>query len=61
VLIFLGDVLGDADRWRTSWYVGGHHPFVNNCRKQADIVVEGFVHLNLANAKKSGLNLYEPE
>jgi tyrosinase len=69
VLIFLGDVPGDANQWRTSSsYVGGHHAFVNsaanqcgNCRKQADIVVEGFVHLNLAIAKKSGLNSYEPE
>ena len=75
VMNILGDVPGDGNQWRTSSsYVGGHYAFVisaanqySNCRKQVDIVerrgpvVEGFVHLNLAIAKNSGLNSYEPE
>jgi tyrosinase len=69
VLIFLGEVPGDASQWRTSRsLVGSHHAFVNsaasqcdNCRDQADLVVEGFVHLNSAIAAKSGLSSYEPD
>ena len=53
VLIFLGDPPSDPDEWRScEAYVGGFHVLVNsaaercgNCRKQRDIIVEGFVHL----------------
>jgi len=69
VLIFLGDVPGDPLQWRTSdAFVGGHSAFVNsapsqcgNCRNQVDAYSEGFVHLNSAIARWSGLSSYEPE
>jgi tyrosinase len=68
VLIFLGEVPEDPEEWYTSpSFVGAHYAFVNgaagqcdNCRSQADLVVEGFVHLNLAIADLSGLPSYEP-
>jgi tyrosinase len=68
VLIFLGQVPNDPSQWRTCpTFVGSHHAFVNsaasqcdNCRSQADIVVEGFVHLNSAIAERSGLSSYDP-
>jgi tyrosinase len=68
VLIFLGEVPEDPEEWCTSpSYVGGHYAFVNsaagqcdNCRSQEDLVVEGFVYLNLAIAERSGLPSYEP-
>jgi tyrosinase len=68
VLIFLGEVPNDEEHWRTSpSFVGAHCAFVNsdtdqcaNCREQEELVVEGFVHLNGAIAKHSGLSSYEP-
>ncbi|KAH9988351.1 hypothetical protein BJV77DRAFT_1061440 [Russula vinacea] len=49
-------------------FVGAHIAFVNthteqcaNCREQADHVIEGFVHLNEAIAKLSGLSSFEPD
>jgi tyrosinase len=68
VLIFLGEVPNDPSRWRTApTFVGSHHAFVNsaasqcdNCREQADLVVEGFVHLNSAIAERSGLSSFDP-
>jgi tyrosinase len=68
VLIFLGDVPADASQWRTcDSFVGSHVAFVNtsaeqcaNCREQADLVAEGFVHLNSSIAKRSGLSSFEP-
>jgi tyrosinase len=68
VLIFLGEVPADPSEWRTApTFVGSHHAFVNsaasqcnNCREQADIVVEGFVHLNSAIAARSGLSSFDP-
>jgi tyrosinase len=68
VLIFLGEVPDDPSQWRTCpSFVGAHVSFVNtdaekcaNCRDQADLVVEGFVHLNAGIAKRSGLSSYEP-
>jgi len=68
VLIFLGEVPKDPSKWRTSpTFVGGHYSFVNsaagqctNCRDQADLVIEGFVHLNKAIASRSGLSSYDP-
>ncbi|KAI0251651.1 photo-regulated tyrosinase [Lactifluus subvellereus] len=68
VLIFLGEVPDDASRWRTCpSFVGAHVAFVNsaadqcgNCRQQADVVSEGFVHLNSTIARRSGLSSYEP-
>ena len=69
VLIFLGDVPADASQWRTSPnFVGSHVAFVNtsaeqcaNCREQADLVAEGFVHLNSTIAKRSGLSSFNPD
>ncbi|KAI0288602.1 tyrosinase [Russula brevipes] len=69
VLIFLGAVPDDYSQWRTcASFVGAHVSFANaeadqcgNCREQAELVVEGFVHLNHAIAKCSGLSSYEPE
>jgi tyrosinase len=68
VLIFLGEVPDDPSQWRTCHsFTGAHCAFVNsdaeqcaNCREQAELVVEGFVHLNTAIAKRSGLSSYEP-
>ena len=68
VLIFLGDVPEDPSQWRCApSFVGAHVSFVNtdaeqcdNCREQAELEVEGFVHLNAAIAKRSGLSSYEP-
>jgi hypothetical protein len=68
VLLFLGEVPADASQWRTSpSFVGAHVAFVNsvadqcaNCREQADLVAEGFVHLNDAIAQFSGLSSFEP-
>jgi tyrosinase len=68
VLIFLGQVPNDPSQWRTApTFVGAHHAFVNsaasqcdNCREQADLVAEGFVHLNSAIAERSGLSSYDP-
>ena len=69
MLLFLGDVPADASQWRTSpSFVGAHVAFVNgsadqcaNCREQEDLVAEGFVHLNNAIAKVSGLPSFEPD
>jgi tyrosinase len=70
VLIFIGAVPDDYTQWRTcNSFVGAHVSFANaeadqcgNCREQAELVVEGFVHLNQAIAKCSpGLPSYEPE
>lgn len=68
VLIFLGQVPNDPSQWRTApTFVGSHHAFVNsaasqcdNCREQADLVIEGFVHLNSAIAERSGLSSFDP-
>ena len=68
VLIFLGKVPEDPEQWGTApSFVGAHYAFVNsvagqcdNCRSQADLVVEGFVHLTVALAELSGLPSYEP-
>jgi tyrosinase len=68
VLIFLGEVPEDPQQWRISQnYVGGTHAFVNsaagscaNCTNQREMVQEGFVHLNHAIAKLSGLGSLEP-
>lgn len=68
VLIFLGQVPENPREWRISPnYVGGHHAFVNsaagscaNCTNQQDLVIEGFVHLNHAIVRHSGLGSLEP-
>lgn len=69
VFIFLGAVPEDPADWRSSpHYVGAHHAFVNsspqrcaNCRRQADLVIEGFVHLNEGIARLSGLPRLTPD
>jgi tyrosinase len=68
VLLFLGEVPADASQWRTSpSFVGIHATFVNssadqcsNCREQADLVTEGFVHLNKKLATVPGLSSLDP-
>ena len=69
VLLFLGEVPEDPAEWRMSPnYAGAHHAFVNsapqrcaNCRRQAELVIEGFVHLNEAIASHSGLGTFDPD
>ncbi|KAI0064090.1 tyrosinase [Artomyces pyxidatus] len=69
VLIFLGPVPEDPAQWRASpSFVGATHAFVNsvpdrcaNCRSQADVKAEGFVHLNQAIAKHSNLGSFDPD
>ncbi|KAK0450230.1 photo-regulated tyrosinase, partial [Armillaria borealis] len=68
VLIFLGEVPEDPQLWHSSpSFVGAHHAFVNsaadqceNCRSQADLIIEGFVDLESAIAKRSGLRSFDP-
>ncbi|EJF63238.1 photo-regulated tyrosinase [Dichomitus squalens LYAD-421 SS1] len=68
VLLFLGAVPESPAEWRKSpHYVGAHQAFVNsspqrcaNCRRQGDLVIEGFVHLNEAIARLSGLHSFDP-
>ncbi|KAI0770097.1 photo-regulated tyrosinase [Fomes fomentarius] len=69
VLLFLGEVPENPADWRTSpHYAGAHHAFVNsapqrcaNCRRQQELVIEGFVHLNEAIAAHSGLGTFDPD
>ena len=66
VLIFLGEVKEDPEQWRTSpSYVGSHSVLVSSMDRpqgdQANVVSEGFVHLNAAIAERSGLSSYEPD
>ncbi|KAJ4488015.1 tyrosinase [Lentinula aciculospora] len=69
VLFFLGTVPDDPKEWATdSHFVGAFHGFVNssaercaNCRRQRDVVLEGFVHLNDGIARLSGLNSFNPD
>jgi len=68
VLIFLGEVPDDPSQWRTSpSFVGAHAAYVyggasqyGNRSDKADSYSEGFVHLNPAIAKRSGLPSFEP-
>jgi len=68
VAIFIGKVPEDPNEWQVSHnYVGSHYAFVNsaakeceNCRNKADVVIEGYVHLNQAIAHHSGLKSLEP-
>jgi len=69
VLLFLGEVPQDPEEWLVCPnFVGAHHAFVNtaaeqcaNCRRQADLVEEGFVHLNNGISQHSGLGSLDPE
>ena len=68
VLFFVGTVPEDPSDWRTSpSFAGVYHVFVNsatdqceNCQHQreAHTVVEGFVHINAAIARNSGLGSF---
>ncbi|KAI0647845.1 photo-regulated tyrosinase [Trametes meyenii] len=68
VLLYLGPVPETPDDpWTSPNYVGAHHAFVNgvpeqcsNCTDQADLVIEGYVHLNDGIAKHSRLGSFEP-
>lgn len=63
VYIFIGDVPEDPKKWRTSpSMVGAHKAFVNsvaerceNCKNQADVYTEGFVHLDSALVRQSAV------
>jgi len=67
VLIFLGHVPDDPEEWQVSPnYVGSHFAFVNSAgcedrQDKPDIVTEGFVHLNQAIVRHSGLKSLEPD
>ncbi|VDC02340.1 unnamed protein product [Peniophora sp. CBMAI 1063] len=73
ILFSLGkreDIPEDLDALRASpSFVGGHHVFANasaeqcaNCREQSELVVEGYVHLNLAIARlASSLGSFDPQ
>jgi len=69
VLIFLGEVPDDPSQWRTSHsFVGSHVAYVSgagsygygNRSDTTDSLSEGFVHLNTAIARRSGLPSFEP-
>ncbi|KAJ3896545.1 tyrosinase [Lentinula edodes] len=68
VLFFLGSGPSDPKGWATDpHFVGAFHGFVNssaercaNCRRQQDVVLEGFVHLNEGIANISNLNSFDP-
>jgi len=68
VLIFLGDVPEDVSQWRASPnFVGSHVAYVTlavdnsaNCSETAELITEGFVHLNTDIAERSGLSSFEP-
>jgi tyrosinase len=68
VLFFLGSVPENPRVWSTdSHFVGAFHGFVNstaercaNCRRQREVVLEGFVHLDEGIARLSNLNSFEP-
>jgi tyrosinase len=65
VLVFLGEVPKDPEEWTTSpSYVGSHSVYTSGMDRpqgdQANTVTEGFVHLNMAIAERSGLSSYEP-
>ncbi|PPQ98988.1 hypothetical protein CVT26_014415 [Gymnopilus dilepis] len=69
VYLFLGTPPEDSTQWGLCHnFAGSYFAFVNskaeqcaNCVGQADIVVEGFVHLNRAIAKHSGLASLDSE
>lgn len=68
ILIFIGSVPEDPKEWRESTsYVGSDEVFANsaaghcaNCVQNADMVVEGYVHLNQALAR-AGLTSLDPD
>jgi tyrosinase len=69
VAIFLGEIPDDPKEWQVSPnYIGSHYAFVNsaakeceNCRNKTDVIIEGYVHLNRAIVKSSGLKSLEPK
>ncbi|KAH9929640.1 tyrosinase [Amylocystis lapponica] len=69
VLLFVGPVPDDPAQWRTSTsFAGAVHAFANstaarcaNCRANADVVVEGFVHLDDALAAHPALASRQPD
>jgi len=67
--IFLGEIPKDPNEWQVCPnYVGAHYGFVNsvaqeceNCRKQADVVIETYIHLNKSIVRHSGLKSLDPK
>lgn len=67
VIIFLGQVPDNPKEWKTSPnFVGAHNAFVNNAigdssYHERDAVTEGFVHLDRAILRHSGLRTLDPD
>lgn len=66
VIIFLGNVPNDPEEWLSCPEFVGKHSVLVSGRKytrhsQGDDTTEGFVHLNNAIVKRSGLDSLEPE
>jgi tyrosinase len=68
VIIFLGHVPDNPRDWEISPnYVGSHYAPVESVpeggerRRDKGVIIEGFVHLNHAIAKHSGLHSFEPD
>ena len=66
VIIFLGNVPADPEEWLSCPEFVGKHSVLVSGRKytrhsDGDDTTEGFVHLNNAIVKRSGLNSLEPE
>jgi tyrosinase len=69
VVLFLGQIPDDPKQWLTTdAFVGAFNTFVNdapgeceNCQAQADLAIEGFVHLNAAISKQTREDSFEPD
>ncbi|KAF8964512.1 hypothetical protein BDZ97DRAFT_889457 [Flammula alnicola] len=64
VIIFLGQVPDDPEEWLVSTHLVGKHAVLlggNNHHRSGGYITEGFVHLNPAIVKRSGLGSLEPE
>lgn len=66
VIIFIGNVPSDPEEWLSCPEFVGKYSVLVGGRKytkriQGDNLTEGFVHLNVAVAKRSGLGSLDPE
>lgn len=69
VVLFFGQIPDDPREWYSSdSFVGAFDAFVNeameqcqNCRDQADVGIEAFVHLNEAISKHTNQSSFDPE
>ena len=61
IFVLLGQVPENPQDWQTSPnYVGLVHAFGHHGRRRPGVVLQGFVHLNHAIARLSGLTSFEP-